>query len=67
MRKVSIWIVAAVVSSLSLIGFAAPAQAGTCPIDKLITTGSCWKSAAFSGGNRSSVEAYEPSPAWEHA
>lgn len=42
MRKVSIWIVAAVVSSLSLIGFAAPAQAGTCPIDKLITTGSCW-------------------------
>ena len=42
MRKLRIWIVALAVSSFSLIGFAAPANAQTCPIDRFITTGSCW-------------------------
>ena len=42
MRKLKIWVVATVMASLSLIGFAGPAQAHTCPIDRFITTGSCW-------------------------
>ena len=42
MRKLSIWAVAVVTASLSLIGFAGPAQAQTCPIDRFLTTGSCW-------------------------
>jgi hypothetical protein len=34
-------LVAAIATALTM-AFAAPAQAGTCPVDRLITTGSCW-------------------------
>ena len=42
MRKLSVWLVATVISTISLVGFAAPAQAQTCPIERFLTTGSCW-------------------------
>ena len=42
MRKLAVWLVSVAIATFGLIGFAAPAQAGTCPIDRLITTGSCW-------------------------
>ncbi len=42
MKRIAVWFVAAAIATFGLIGFAAPASAGTCPIDRLITTGSCW-------------------------
>lgn len=42
MRKLSIWLVAGVISTISLVGFAGPAQAQTCPIERFLITGSCW-------------------------
>ena len=42
MRKLSVWIVATAISTFSLVGFAAPAQAHVCPPERYILTGSCW-------------------------
>lgn len=41
-KRLAVWLVSAAIASLGLFGFASPAQAQTCPIDRFITTGSCW-------------------------
>ncbi|MFN2525097.1 MAG: hypothetical protein ABR505_02365 [Actinomycetota bacterium] len=42
MRRLRVFLVTVAIAAFGLIGFAQPASAGTCPIDRLITTGSCW-------------------------